>query len=237
MDFSTTKVISFDVTGTLIEPNPSIGAIYGEVLSDFGIDIAAEELDLRFMAAFHQVRKNPRKEITQESEMNFWQEVITIVLQKEVGSSTFEDIFERLWHTFADGKRWKTRPRLYRILQHLKDHGYQLMVVSNWDQRLHRIFEELDLNRFFDTIHISAEDGMEKPDPDWFARISTGLDLPSNNFLHIGDSISEDFKAPREAGWLSLLLQKRIPYGMEPCQVLGSLDELPRLLNTELILR
>jgi len=237
MDLSNIKVISFDVTGTLIEPSPSIGAIYGEVLRDFSIEIPDEELDLRFMAAFHQVRKNPRKEITQESEMNFWQQVITRVLQKEVGSSTFEQIFEALWHTFADGNRWKTKPRLLRILKHLRSHHYQLIVVSNWDERLYNIFKSLQLTELFGAIHISAEAGRQKPDPTWFEAIAKDSGLEAHNFLHIGDSISEDFKAPREAGWHSLLLQKRIPYGMEAFQVLGSLDELPRILNKELIPR
>src|SRR5687767_15045116 len=46
------KAITFDAGGTLIEPWPSVGAVYAEVAREFGIECSAERLTAQFVASW-----------------------------------------------------------------------------------------------------------------------------------------------------------------------------------------
>ena len=50
MSFDSIQTISFDATGTLFDPVPSIGGIYAEVLHNHGVFLTEPELEMRFMA-------------------------------------------------------------------------------------------------------------------------------------------------------------------------------------------
>ena len=42
------KVLTVDAAGTLIQPWPSVGAVYGKTARQFGIQIKDEEVNKRF---------------------------------------------------------------------------------------------------------------------------------------------------------------------------------------------
>jgi beta-phosphoglucomutase-like phosphatase (HAD superfamily) len=51
------KVLTVDAAGTLIQPWPSVGAVYGKTAREFGIQIKDEEVNERFYKIFGQAQK------------------------------------------------------------------------------------------------------------------------------------------------------------------------------------
>lgn len=229
MSFDSINTISFDATGTLFDPVPSIGGIYAEVLHQHGVFITEPELEMRFMAEFHKSRTAPMPIIDEEHEKQRWHSVVHGILADDFSDFIFEDI----WQTMAEGFRWKPKSKVFRTLKTLKEDGFRLIVSSNWDGRLHSILRQLKLEPLFEAVFLSTELGAEKPDERFYQLIAEQLDADPVDLLHIGNSPANDYKPALRSGWNSLLLHNRIPHGMEPGTVLGSINQLPEVLRSE----
>ena len=229
MSFDSIHTISFDATGTLIDPTPSIGGIYAEVLHQHDVFISEPELEMRFLAEFQKSRSYPMPAIDEEHEKNRWHNVIAEML----GDDFSDFIFEDLWQTMGEGFRWRTKRKVFRTLSALKEAGYNLVLSSNWDQRLNSILKQLKLLPHFDQVFLSTELGVEKPTEEFYASIAQKLEVDPIHLLHVGNSPANDYKPALRSGWNALLLHNRIPHGMEPGMVLGSIDQLPEILKSE----
>ena len=233
MSFDSIQTISFDATGTLFDPVPSIGGIYAEVLHNHGVFLTEPELEMRFMAEFHKSRSVPMPIIDEAHDKQRWHTTVSGILQDDFSDFIFED----LWQTMAEGFRWKPKSKVFRTLTALKEAGFRLVVSSNWDQRLHSILRQLKLEPLFDKVFISTELGVEKPDEMFYHQIVDQLGTLPVNLLHVGNSPANDYKPALRCGWNALLLHNRIPHGMEPGTVLGSIDQLPEVLKSEQAVR
>ena len=56
----TIKAITIDAAGTLIQPWPSVGAVYGEVARNHGIEVQDEAVNERFFEVFGRVQKTSK---------------------------------------------------------------------------------------------------------------------------------------------------------------------------------
>ena len=65
--------------------------------------------------------------------------------------------------------------------------GLKLGIVSNFDTRLRPILKELSLDQLFDAIVISAEVGVEKPNPTIFEAACQQLGVLPEEAVHVGD--------------------------------------------------
>jgi putative hydrolase of the HAD superfamily len=83
----------------------------------------------------------------------------------------------------------------------LKQRGRKLAVISNWDQRLRPLLQQLGLLREFEAVVVSCECGFAKPCPAIFELAARQLDLPPREILHVGDERRCDFLAARVAGF------------------------------------
>lgn len=227
MPSSAIRIISFDATGILFRPHPSIGAIYAKVLADFDIDLPERELDRRFATEFHKARSHPLAHVTEEAELNRWKQIVRGILQQHYS----ETIFRALALAFASGQHWRRVPQVRTVLRQLGQDGYRLIVVSNWDCRIYTILQDLKLMTYFRDIFISSQIGVEKPSPEVFRLVARRLATPPQALLHVGDSREEDLEAAARAGWKSLLINREIPPGVDPKSVLPSIAALPRFLE------
>ncbi len=227
MSYFSAKVISFDATGTLFDPNPSLGATYSEVLEQFDIHIPDTELEMKFMMSFHKYPLVPTEELNEKTAKHRWQLITRDMLPDEYTN----EIFDVLWTEFGKGIRWMRKPKIRATLTRLKEQGYKLIVLSNWDKRLYRILEELDLLHFMDHVFISTELGMEKTNRGVFEKVASAISEKPENILHIGNDKNSDYKMAIEAEWQALLFLNRIPHDMDPHHMLGSIDQLPELLK------
>ncbi|MBE2212651.1 MAG: HAD-IA family hydrolase [Opitutaceae bacterium] len=229
VDFARVEVVTFDAAGTLLRPHPSVGAVYREVALTHGCDLPEDALDQAFRTAFHAVSKDPAVLDPEGRERDFWRRVVLHAF-RSLGRAParFDAFFEELWDTFAHGARWRVYERAPETLATLRARGYRLGVLSNWDNRLHRVLEETGLRVLFEVVTISSEAGAEKPDTAIFRRAEAAHAIAPALTLHIGDSLKHDIEGARAAGWP--VLRVRHDGGPAAPGEIGCLSQLLELL-------
>ena len=195
------QAITFDAGGTLIEPWPSVGHVYAEVSNRHGGEVSPNELNRRFVSAW-RTRKN--FDYSSQAWAGLVDEVFS-GLTTELPSRTF---FDELYERFARADTWRVFDDVKPTLKALRKRGIRLAVLSNWDERLRPLLEELELREWFEEIYISIEMGWAKPDERIFEAAAKDLELAGDEILHVGDSLKEDVKGASDAGWQSRHLMR-----------------------------
>ena len=114
------------------------------------------------------------------------------------------------------------------VLEELRRLGMRLGVVSNWDSRLPRLLELLDLARHFEAVGVSHLEGVEKPDPELFRRVLSRLGAEPGDALHVGNVEETDLAGARAAGIDGVLIDRTGRVGRSAWP---DLRELPRLVR------
>jgi putative hydrolase of the HAD superfamily len=130
-----------------------------------------------------------------------------------------------LWEDVLEG----VRPGLARLRQA----GLRLAVVSNANGTVERLFERLDLVRFFDAIVDSQVEGVEKPDPRLFERALERAGGERETALHVGDLYHVDVVGARAARLRAVLVDEGGLYPGADCPRVRSLAELAAHLVPE----
>lgn len=226
---SAVRAITFDAGGTLLEPYPSVGQVYAEVLRSYGYERDPDKLEADFRVAFSSISKNPAVLDPNEREKDFWRQVVRNTVEQEpFPEELFPDVFTHMWDTFSHGTRWRVFDGSHELLQDLRTRGYRLGVLSNWDRRLHRVLQETGLAEFFDPIIVSADIGIEKPDAGIFRAAEVALGHSPESCMHVGDSRHHDLAGARGAGWSAILV--RNDSGPVQLPAVGRLPDLSPLL-------
>ncbi len=118
------------------------------------------------------------------------------------------------------------------VLKKLKEDGRILGLVSNFDHPPHvrRYLSEYGLDCLFETIIISGEVGVKKPDPDIFKPAFEATGLMPGEVIYVGDA-DVDVKAANAAGIMPLLIKRQdrdtdISQTVKQCETISSLREL-----------
>lgn len=82
----------------------------------------------------------------------------------------------------------------------LRELDVRLVVVSNANGTLRRLFDRLDLTRWFDVVLDSHEWGVEKPDPRLFHLALSASGAAAASTAHVGDLYHVDVAGARRAG-------------------------------------
>jgi HAD superfamily hydrolase (TIGR01662 family) len=129
-------------------------------------------------------------------------------------------------------------PDAAACLRALSDAGYRIGVVGNQPVQAGAALAELDLP--IDLLASSSAWGVHKPDPRFFERIATELDLPASEIAYVGDRVDNDVRPAAAAGMQAIFL-RRGPWAWiqapiddppEAALTIGSLAELPAALAT-----
>ncbi len=186
------RAVTFDAGGTLIEPWPSVGAVYAEVAAEFGFRCEPEKLTTEFFNAW---RGRSGFTYTRQE----WFDLVRQSFREscEVGARMFDAIYDR----FSEPRCWRIYDDVLPALEQLKSRGLRLAVISNWDDRLLPLLDRLGLARHFDAIFVSALVGAHKPSPKIFHHAAEHLCVSPCEVLHIGDSEGEDVAGARNAGF------------------------------------
>jgi len=93
-----------------------------------------------------------------------------------------------------------SRPHANKTLQSLKQHGYKLAVLSDYDRIPERL-DKLNIDKSVFTIMTSSESfGALKPSPVPFINIAENWNLDPSEILVIGDRDDTDGEGARRAG-------------------------------------
>jgi putative hydrolase of the HAD superfamily len=148
-----------------------------------------------------------------EWERTWWRQVVRETFARvgslaAFGEHRFEDFFAQLFEHFAGADPWELYPETLPALRALQQEGIRLGVISNFDSRLPRVLQQLQLDPYFSTLTLSTQVGYAKPHPLIFRAALAAHGIPPAAAGHIGDSHREDYQGAKAAGLRALWLDR-----------------------------
>ena len=118
-------------------------------------------------------------------------------------------------------------------LQHLRDKGFKLAIVSNWDTPLDPLTQRLGIAHYFDIIVASHDVRVRsaKPDPHIFNYTLTAIEVSAEETVHVGDTYEADIVGAKNVGIRPILIDRDGTQTGRWKETIQSLSELPELLS------
>ncbi|MBW4440463.1 MAG: HAD family hydrolase [Plectolyngbya sp. WJT66-NPBG17] len=208
-------VVFFDAVGTLFGVRGSVGQVYRDIARKHGVEVDATVIDRAFYETFKASPPCtfPGADVLEvpQLEQQWWNTIAQQTFDRAEVLNKFEDFssfFSDLYLHFETAKPWMIYPDTIPTLQKLRSLNIPLGVLSNFDSRLYKVLRALDLADFFDSVTISTEVGVAKPDPKIFAIALAKHQCEPANAWHVGDSLQEDYQAAISAGLRGVLLDR-----------------------------
>lgn len=206
------KAIFFDAAGTLIKPARPVGESYALLAKNYGMEVLPAEVGARFRACFSSAPPlafpgTEFKEIPAR-ERQWWKELVKRIFEPYGDFARFDDYFSHLFSYFSKADTWSLYPETEETLVALKERGFILDVVSNFDSRLFGILDGLGLGSRFDSVVLSSRVGHAKPAAGIFQAALSLHNLKAEEALHIGDSVDKDAEGAAGAGLMGVLLDR-----------------------------
>ncbi|WP_433562361.1 HAD family hydrolase [Nocardia sp. CA-151230] len=126
-------------------------------------------------------------------------------------------------------------PDVRRALGELRARGISVIIAGNQPPQAKSALERMELP--VDAVYTSAEWALEKPDPEFFARVAEVAGVMPGEICYVGDRVDNDVLPVLAAGMMPVLI-RRGPWGYLTAEqpdaaratVVDGLDELPDLL-------
>lgn len=162
-----------------------------------------------------------------------WRDYFHIILGKVgVPGSEQPAIIDALWEAHQRFGLWTVAidggPE---TVAELKRRGYRIGVVSNAEGRVEQDLEAAGYAGMLETVVDSHVVGVEKPDPQIFRIALERMKVPADTAVFVGDVPSVDIAGARAAGLMPVLLDRHALYADLDERRIGSIRELPALLD------
>ena len=215
MPASPIKAIFFDAVGTLFDVQGSVGHVYVTYAKKYGIPDTVEMITSLNMAFKETMKTMPapifsveRPEKLKQCERLWWFDVVHAVFYRVGMFEGFDDFFEEVFDAFGQATHWELFPETLEVLTKLKERGFELGIISNFDSRFFQVIRALEINQFFDSVTISSLAGAAKPASKIFSYALEQHMLNPDEVLHVGDHRIEDFEGARQAGLHTVLIDR-----------------------------
>lgn len=215
MFHKTIRLVTFDVTNTLLRFRVTPGQQYTEVAADCGVRLDGEEMARKFVnnyktMNFQHPNFGKRSNISWDE---WWRRVVHNTLATHVEDpKVLEKITTRLIESYKTKEYWLVNDGSVDILKFLKERKVTLGVISNFDPRLHQVLVNVGLREYFDFVVISYDAGFPKPAREIFEKAlkeSRVSKLEQCSALHVGDNEELDYRGALAAGWQAALVHSK----------------------------
>lgn len=229
------KAVFFDFYKTLCVWGQPLEASLQKIAERYGFEIdwdryATARENLYADASGSDPTEHSLFETMQEIVESYYEFIRGLGVQEHVGQITWE-LLQSEHSLFA-----ATNATLYDdvvpALEHLRDAGFKLAIVSNWDTPLDPLTERLGIARYFDTIVASHDARVRsaKPDSHIFNYTLAAVGVSAAEAVHVGDTYETDIVGARNAGIRPILIDRDKTQTDKWGETIQSLSELPKLL-------
>jgi len=223
------ETLLLDAGGVFLFPN---WERVSQALSRRGVDIAAEALAAVEPRARRQLDVPATVAATNDASRFKLYFDLVFAGAGLAPSAACDAAFVELAAYHARVNLWEHVPPAARAaLEHLRQAGLRLVVVSNANGTVQAHLARLGLASFFDAIIDSHDVGVEKPDPRIFHLALERAGARPETALHAGDLYHVDVVGARAAGLAAVLVDEADLYADHPCVRVPSLAALARRLT------
>jgi len=228
--------VFFDSGGTLFDPsarNPSMQEVIDQridrlvaALGVFGIDADAGRLEQAHETLYE------RMEHELGPAFSYYLLLLRVVDQLGLPLSAEQTAVATVAYAGPRYLHW-VFPDTQKLLTQLTEAGVHLGLIANtaWPGfAMHTALAGVGLARYFDTMVISCDEGVAKPDPAIFrvARRRARL-TDTARVLYVGDDMEKDIRGAKNVGWDAALRRSSAPTsaGLADFEFDHSLELLP----------
>jgi putative hydrolase of the HAD superfamily len=238
MPTTTITTVTFDAGNTLLYCDPTPAEIYADALGRHGRPVTPQEVEPVFAGAWAELQERTPPGIDRYGsqpggEKQWWGAFLREVLVRLDHEAEWEPLLDELFAAFSEPGVWKVYPETRLTLDAARNQGFRMAVISNWDKRLPEILDGLELTDFFETIAVSAIEGVEKPAAEIFERTLDRLSVRPQQALHIGDSPLEDYEGSQAVGMTPVLIDRPGAFAGDGYRRIGSLGEIFDLVDRD----
>jgi putative hydrolase of the HAD superfamily len=209
------QVIFFDAAETLFHVNGSVTGIYLQHAVQYGFRQTSDSeasIAQAFQRAFRDASPpvfavaDPIK--LKQCERLWWFDIVHNVFYRVGMFERFDEFFEQVFQVFEDPRSWVLFPETHAVLTRLREEGFELGIVSNFDSRLFPVIRGLGIDRLFDTVTIASLARAAKPAPKIFEIALEKHAANPDEAMHVGDSVRDDVEGATKAGLTGVLLDR-----------------------------
>jgi putative hydrolase of the HAD superfamily len=226
--------VFFDAGETLVHPHPTFPDLFAEILRREGHDISPETIRERGHVVFDRFRAaaeaNELWTTSPERSRRFWHDVYGIFL-RELGIPNANGLIDVVYAEFTDLGNYRLFDDVTPVLDRLRDAGLLLGVVSNFEEWLERLLEDLGVRGYFQVSVVSGVEGFEKPDPRIFRLAMARAGVTPERSVYVGDNPEFDVDPAHAVGMFPVLIDRRERFADAPGARITTMDQLPALLG------
>ena len=210
----TTELVTFDCAETLVAVDWNPGQFAVDCAKEAGLSldeqVARETYDRMLGTRWLEYRQINCTRDHEACDL-FWREMTRDWLNRSgAGEAHLESVLEAAERLmYGPGSRvFRLFEDVVPVLDALDARGVPAAVLSNWDYSLHKVLRSLGVYDRFRFVFASLEEGIEKPEPEFFNRLLSACGAKPAAVLHVGDDPIADIQGARGVGMRALLLDR-----------------------------
>ena len=155
------RVVAFDAVGTLIYAEPTVTVTYCRILNELS-GRTVDETHVRRVLGLRLAERSGHDDLrtNEATERQFWYDLIAELVPD---ADRVDACFSALYDHFGRGSNWRCYDDVAATLAGLKSAGLQLVLASNFDERLNAVCAGLEEMSSISRVIISSEIGWRKP--------------------------------------------------------------------------
>jgi putative hydrolase of the HAD superfamily len=209
------RAVFFDAGETLVHPHPSFPELFTEVVRREGFEIDTGQVHANIQLIVDRfalaAADGDLWTTSPERSRRFWHSVYDRFLDR-LGIPERDGLHDTLYREFTDLANYALFDDVVPTLERLRPAGLVLGVISNFEEWLERLLEQLGVTGFFDVRVISGLEGIEKPDPAIFELALERSGVDAADAVYVGDNPAFDVDPAREIGMFPVLIDRRDRY-------------------------
>ncbi|MDF9825212.1 phosphatidylglycerol:prolipoprotein diacylglycerol transferase [Breznakia sp. PF5-3] len=182
----------------------------------------------------------PEYELGEEELCSFMGPPLRATFEKYFADEMVDEVVEtyREYNHSHHNDYVKAMPHAKELLTYLKEHGYEIAVVSNKFKSLVSLGLEISgIDSYFDVVIGGDEVEHPKPDPEGLLKACELLKVPHDELIYVGDS-EVDVKSAKNLGAFSIAFvsdpkRERSLKETKPCRIVYDLEEIISILKED----
>jgi putative hydrolase of the HAD superfamily len=223
------RSVWFDLGLTLVYT--PVDKVYQQVLASFGIQKEHDDIKRAFYLADKTfMRDYPHVLGTDTAHFMPWfLGIVNYHLGIRLNLAEAVTAYQKSRQSLHAG--WQLIPGAAELLKELKVRGIHTGLISNWDASCRSVLAENGLDALLETVVVSSETGVEKPDPQIFEAALNQSGIEPEQTLFVGDNYYDDVIGAAKCGIRCLLLAPYGNLGIEEIKYQPMLSNIGEVLN------